>query len=153
MSRDEKVMTLLSRSALSTSITELLLLPKFDNSDPSVTQDKEICPLRRSTQWNPFNVYLLSRFDVSSCFMTGDTLIFKLVILLALSNSKLMFIFLTLGKLKLTLFVLFYCFGHVTVILLSLGNTCHKKQSKPPSLIKIQESGVGSGTFQIIFNE
>ena len=31
------------RSALSTSITELLLLPKFDNSSPSVTQDKEIC--------------------------------------------------------------------------------------------------------------
>ena len=23
--------------------TELLLLPKFDNSSPSVTQDKEIC--------------------------------------------------------------------------------------------------------------
>ena len=56
---------------------ELLLLPKFDNSSPSVTSDKEICHvimsychhycLRRSTQWNPFNdVYLLSKFDVSS---------------------------------------------------------------------------------------
>ena len=42
MSRDEKVMTLLSRSALSTSITELLLLPKFDNSSPSVTRDKDL---------------------------------------------------------------------------------------------------------------
>ena len=42
MSRDEKVMTLLWRNALSTFITELLLLPKFDNSSPSVTRDKEI---------------------------------------------------------------------------------------------------------------
>ena len=33
---------LLSTSALLTSITELLLLPKFDNSSPSVTWDKEI---------------------------------------------------------------------------------------------------------------
>ena len=31
------------RSTLSTSITEMLLLPKFDNSSPFVTQDKEIC--------------------------------------------------------------------------------------------------------------
>ena len=43
MSRDEKVMTLLSRSALSTSITELLLLPKFDNSSLSVTQRDLTC--------------------------------------------------------------------------------------------------------------
>ena len=31
------------KSALSTSITELHSLPIFDNSSPSVTQDKEIC--------------------------------------------------------------------------------------------------------------
>ena len=31
------------RSALSTSITELLLLPKSDNSSPSVTRNKGIC--------------------------------------------------------------------------------------------------------------
>ena len=43
MSHDEKVITLLWRSTLSTSITELVLLPKFDNSSPSVTRDKEIC--------------------------------------------------------------------------------------------------------------
>ena len=43
MSRNEKVMTLIWRSALSTSITELVLLPKFDNSSSSVTWDKEIC--------------------------------------------------------------------------------------------------------------
>ena len=48
MSRDEKVMTLLWRSALSTSITELLLLPKFDNSSPSVTRDKDICHVIKS---------------------------------------------------------------------------------------------------------
>ena len=29
-------------SALSTSVTELLLLPKFNNNSPSVTQDTEI---------------------------------------------------------------------------------------------------------------
>ena len=34
---------LLGRSALLTSITDLLLLPKFDNSSPAVTEDKEIC--------------------------------------------------------------------------------------------------------------
>ena len=43
MSRDEKVMTLLWRSALSTSITGLLLLPNFDNSSCSVIRDREIC--------------------------------------------------------------------------------------------------------------
>ena len=60
-----------------TSITKLLLLPKFDNSSPSVTRDKGICHmilsywhhyrLRQSTQWNPLNdVYLLPKFDVPS---------------------------------------------------------------------------------------
>ena len=45
MSLDQKAMTLVPqwRSAISTFISELLLLPKFDNSGPSVTQDKEIC--------------------------------------------------------------------------------------------------------------
>ena len=43
MSCNGNVMMLLWRSALLTSITELLLLPKFDNSCPSVTRDKEIC--------------------------------------------------------------------------------------------------------------
>ena len=33
------------KSTLSTSITEMFLLPKFDSSSPSVTQDKEICLL------------------------------------------------------------------------------------------------------------
>ena len=59
------------RSALSTFIMELLLVPKFDTSSPSVIQDKEICLI--ITQWNPFNnVYLLSRFDVSSFSVTED---------------------------------------------------------------------------------
>ena len=88
MSRDEKVMMLLWRSALSTSITELLLLPKFDNSSLSVTRDKRSVTwlwanditnyhLRRNTQWNPFNdVYLLSKFDVFSFSMTKDIIDF-----------------------------------------------------------------------------
>ena len=133
-------MTLPWRSALSTSIAKLLLLPKFDNSSPFVTQDKEICHmiisqwrhyhLRRSTQWNPFNVYLLSKFDVSSFSVTGDR-DFRLVILLTLRSSKLIFILLILGKSKLSLFALFYYCGQAIVTLLSLGKTCHEKQSKP----------------------
>ena len=42
MSLDEKVVMLLWRSALWTSLTELLFLPKFDNNSPFVTQDQEI---------------------------------------------------------------------------------------------------------------
>ena len=43
MPRDQKVMTLLPpqwRRALKTSIKELFLLPKFDNSSPTVTREK-----------------------------------------------------------------------------------------------------------------
>ena len=40
--------------------------------------------------------------------MTGDKQIFKLVILLTLQSSKMIVIFLTLGKLKLALLVYFY---------------------------------------------
>ena len=94
--------------------TELLLLPKFDNSSPSVTRDKEMsCDyelmsslyrVRRSTKWKPFNdVYLLSKFDASSFSLTGDIWIFKLVILLTLSSSKI-FILLTLDTSELTYF-------------------------------------------------
>ena len=70
------------RSTLSTSIPELLLLPKFDSSSSSVTQDKEISQviitkwhhyrLTVSTQWNSFNVYLVPRFDISSFSLTED---------------------------------------------------------------------------------
>ena len=46
MSRDQKVMTLLPSMEKCpmdlTSINELLLLPKFNNSSPSVTRDKKI---------------------------------------------------------------------------------------------------------------
>ena len=86
-----------------------------------VTRDKELCQsrvimrkwrqylLRQSTQWNPLNeVYLLCKFGVSSFSMTGDIKIFKLVILLTLSSSKLIVIFLSFGKLKLTLLVYNY---------------------------------------------
>ena len=83
--------------------------------------------MRRSTQWNPFNdVYLLSKFDISSFPMTGDTEIFKLVILLVSSSSKLSQV-----SQNCPYSFCFTVFGQATVILLSLGKTCHKKQSKP----------------------
>ena len=86
--------------------------------------------LRRSTQWNHFNdVYLLSKF----CFQflrDWRYRDFKLVISLNLSISKLIFILFTLGKSKLSLFVLFYYCGQVAVTLLSLGKTYHEKQFK-----------------------
>ena len=53
-------------------------------------------------------VYLLSKFDGSSFSTTGDIEIFKLVILLTLSSSKLIVILLTLNKLKLTVIIYFY---------------------------------------------
>ena len=45
VSHDQKVMTLLTqwRNTLWNSIKEFFLLPKFDNSSPSVTRDKNIC--------------------------------------------------------------------------------------------------------------
>ena len=74
-------------------------------------------------------VYLLSKFHPSTFSMTGDTQIFKLVILLTLSSLKLI---VTLAKLKLTLLVHIYYFGQVKVILLSLGMMgSHKNQSQP----------------------
>ena len=75
-----------------------------------VTRDKETCQshiimrqwrhylLRQRTQLNPLNeVYLMSKFDVSSFSMTWDIQIFKLVIFLILSSSKLIVILLNLG--------------------------------------------------------
>ena len=89
--------------------------------------------LRRSTQWNFFkDVYQLSKLDVSSFSVTGG-IVFKLVILLTLSSSKLVFTLLILGKSELTLFVPFYYFGQVIVILLNLGKTRYKKQSNKNS--------------------
>ena len=62
---------------------ELLLLPKFDNSSPFVTHDKEICHVITSLSsilpeeeypMEPFqyDVYLLSRFDVSGFSVSRD---------------------------------------------------------------------------------
>ena len=106
-------MTLLWRSALLISITELLLLLKFDNSSLSVTRDRDLShdyelmtslPPEEEQPMEPFQWCLptvqIWRF---SLFVTGDTQIFKLVILLTLSSSKSMFILLTLGKSNLTL--------------------------------------------------
>ena len=54
------------------------------------------------------------------------------------------FILLTLDKSELTLFVPFYGFGHITVILLSVGKTCHEKHSK--------HSNKNSGTTHKLFS-
>ena len=98
----------------------LLLLPKFDNSSPSVTWDKVFAMWLWANfianTWGgvpmemyPFkDIYLLPKFDVSSFYKTGDIEIFKLVILLTLSSSKLIFILRTLGKSEVMLFVPFY---------------------------------------------
>ena len=66
--------------------------------------------MRQGIQQNPLNeVYPTVQFDVSSFSMTVvSEQILKLVILLTLSILKLIFIFLTLGKLELTLLICFY---------------------------------------------
>ena len=70
------------RSALWTSMKELLLLLKFDNSSPSHAYELMThYHLRRSTQWNHLNeVYLQSKFAVDwrySDFQTGHFAEFK----------------------------------------------------------------------------
>ena len=50
----------------------------------------------------------MSKFDVSGSSVTGEIQIFKLVILLTLSSSKSIFVLLTLGESKFTLFGPFY---------------------------------------------
>ena len=125
MSRDEKVMTLLWRSALSTSITELVLLPKFDNSSPSVTQDKKFVTWLwandSTTSWGGVPKGILSKmltYWLNSMFLASLWL------------EKYRFSNWSFCWLWAYLFP-FTEFGQVTVILLSLGNICHKKQWKP----------------------
>ena len=143
-------MTLLWRSALSTSTKELVLLPKFDNSRGAVeiTWDKEICHmitswwhhyhLRNSTQWNPFNdVNLLSKFDVSSFFVTWDVFEFSnwsFCCLWAVQSwCSICYLWASQNRPYL-----FPCtdFGQFRVILLSLGKTWHEKQPKPSQFDK-----------------
>ena len=100
----------------------------------------------------PMKLFQVSKFDVSSISLTGDIQIFKLIILLTLSSSKLICILLTLGKLKFTLFGPFYSLlvGHSYFT--SLSKTCHEKRFKPPPLDK------NSGTthvrsVKVIFND
>ena len=84
---------------------------------------------------------MLSKFDFSSFSMTGNIKIFKLVILLIWSSSKIIvddfrqvIIDLEFGQILLR---------QVTVILLSLRNTLvHKKQFQRK---KIQETHIGPG--------
>ena len=65
-------------------------------------------------------------------------------------------ILLTLGKSELTLFVFFFYFGHVTVISLDVGKTCHEKQSNknlgtvPKLFSVIQSWGIKNWCLQSI---
>ena len=119
---------------------ELLLLPKFDNSSSSVTSDK-VWAIGITTTWGRVPNGTLSMMFIwcpNLMFLASPWLeIYRFQtkiwsFLLTLSNSKLIFILLTLGKSKLTLFGPFTDCGQVTVILLSSGKTCCKKQFKPP---------------------
>ena len=86
------------RSALWTSITELFLPPTFNNSCPSVTKDQG--DLSKSHNYEaimslpPDVEHPIERFE-------WGTQIFKLVILLTLSSSKLIVIFSNFGQVKL----------------------------------------------------
>ena len=76
--------------------------------------------------------------------MTGDTQIFKLVILLNVDVHSANF-----GQIKT---------DPIHSLLLTLDRSqllrhATKNNPNPLSLIKIQEPSVGSGTFQIIFND
>ena len=96
------------RSALWTSMNKLFLLPRFDNSSPSHAYELIACYLEAEYPIKPLNeVYLMSKFDVSSFSVTEDIQIFKLVILLTLSSSKLIFILVALGQSKLAQLVSF----------------------------------------------
>ena len=96
----------------------------------------------------------MSKFDESSFSMTWDIQIFKLVILLTLSSSKLIVILLNLGKTKLILFVHLSVFGQARVILMSLSKMlgCKKKQSKHPLLDKHFRK-YAQGLAEVIFND
>ena len=68
-----------------------------------------LTPYVEYSYWNPLNeVYFLCKRDVSSLPMTEDMQIFKLGILMILSNSELIVILTTQDKSKLTLLVHFY---------------------------------------------
>ena len=87
--------------------------------------------LRRSTLWNSLNeVYLLCKLHISSFSMTKDIYIFKLVILLTLSCSKLILILMIFGMSKLTLLVPFFWFWTGQFAALR-QNIRVQKQSKP----------------------
>ena len=69
------------------------------------------------------------------------------------SSSKLIFILLTLGKSKLTLRSNLLTLDESQLFYWVRVRHATKNNPNPLSLKKIQESSVGSGTFQIIFND
>ena len=85
------------------------------------------------------DIYLLPKFDVSSFYRTGDIEILKLVILVTLSSSKLIFILITLGKSELMLFVPFYWLWTGQLLYWVWVSYVVKNNPNPLRLIEIQE--------------
>ena len=85
------------------------------------------------------DIYLLPKFDVSSFYRTGDIEILKLVILVTLSSSKLIFILITLGKSELMLFVPFYWLWTGQLLYWVWVSYVVKNNPNPLRLIEIRE--------------
>ena len=153
MSCDQKVVMLLSqrRRALSASITELLLLSRFDNISPSVTREKEICHMI----WA--NDILISGGRVpngtlSMMFTYRPNLLLLASLWLEIykcsnwsfcyfEQFKIDIHFANIGKSKLTLFVLFYWLWTGHSYFNPFGEETLQKINQ-----KIEEPGIGSGT-------
>ena len=119
MSHDQKVMALLPPMEKCPINFLLLLLPKFDNSSPSVTWDKEICHVidiatDTATAWGGVPNGTLSMMFTccpNLMFLASPWLEiqrFQIGHFASLRSSKLIFILLSLGKPKMSLFGPFY---------------------------------------------
>ena len=125
---------------------ELYLLPKFDDSSPSVTQDKEICDI--TTSWSG-----LPNGTLSMIFTYCPNLMFLASLWLEIyrfCSLKLIFILLTLGRSKLTLSFLFYWLWMGHSYFIDLGKTYHEKPKNSrtrhrvwhKSFLMIQSAGI-----------
>ena len=134
-------------------LSELLLLCKFDNSNLSVTWDNEICHFRRSKQWSPFNVYLLSKFDVSSFFVTGY-IDFQIGYFAAFEQFKVDIQFSDFEQVKTDpICSLLLTLDRSQLLHWVLVRHTTKNNPKAPSWLRIHEPSVGSVTFQNILND
>ena len=150
-------------SALSTSVTELLLLPKFNNNSPSVTQDTEIFHVIMSYHY--YHLMRSTHGTLSMMFTCCPNLMFLASPWLEIcrfSNYSYCYFeqfkadinLITSGKSELTLFVPFYWLWIGNSYFTSLGMSCCEKQSKSSVVDQSQESRIESGLnyFQL-FNQ